>query len=100
MNPCGVGIAATSQEAYAKALACDPVSAFGGIVALNRVLDADCARELIKIFLEVVIAPDAEEEALNILSEKPNVRVLLTGGMPDAKEATLTVRSIAGGILV
>ena len=100
MNPCGVGIAATSQEAYAKALACDPVSAFGGIVALNRALDADTAHELVKIFLEVVIAPDAEEEALKILSEKPNVRVLLTSSMPDAKETTRTMRSIAGGLLV
>ena len=100
MNPCGAAAAASSREAYAKALACDPISAFGGIVALNRTLDADTAHELVKIFLEVVIAPDAEEEALKILSEKPNIRVLLTGGMPAPDEATQTMRSIAGAVLV
>ncbi len=100
MNPCGVAHAGTQREAYLKALACDPVSAFGGIVALNRPLDAAIAEELVKIFLEVVIAPDAEEAALKILSSKPNVRVLLTGEVPDAKATGLTVRSIAGGYLV
>ena len=100
MNPCGAAVAASSREAYAKALAGDPISAFGGIVALNRTLDADTAHELVKIFLEVVIAPDAEEEALKILSEKPNIRVLLTGGMPAPDEATQTMRSIAGAVLV
>lgn len=99
-NPCGVALATTPKDAYQKALMCDPVSAFGGIVALNRTLDADIARELVKIFLEVIIAPDADEEALKILSEKPNVRVLLTDGMPDSEESNLTVRSIAGGFLV
>ena len=99
-NPCGVALAATPKDAFQKALACDPVSAFGGIVALNRTLDADIARELINIFLEVIIAPGADEPSIEILSEKPNVRVLLTGGMPDPKESNLTMRSIAGGLLV
>ena len=99
-NPCGVALGVNPREAYMKALACDSVSAFGGIVALNRPLDAECARELVKIFLEVVIAPKADEEALQVLSEKQNVRVLLTDGMPNPKEPSLTMRSIAGGILV
>ncbi|MEY4747584.1 MAG: bifunctional phosphoribosylaminoimidazolecarboxamide formyltransferase/IMP cyclohydrolase [Candidatus Parcubacteria bacterium] len=99
-NPCGVAIAESAHEAYLKALACDPVSAFGGIVALNATLTEALATELVKLFLEVVIAPDAEDEALAILSTKPNARVLLTGGMPDPTARRTVVRSIAGGLLV
>ena len=84
-NPCGVAIAASLAEAYRKALACDSVSAFGGIVALNRTLDAEAAREIVKIFTEVIIAPDASEEAKAIIAEKKNLRLLLAGGLPDAK---------------
>lgn len=98
-NPCGVALGAAPLEAYTKALACDPVSAFGGIVALNRVLDAETAEELVKIFLEVVIAPSADDQALKIMEEKPNVRVLLTDAMPDAKASSFTYRTIAGGVL-
>ena len=100
MNPCGAAIAENVHDAYVKALACDPVSAFGGVVALNGTLTAAVATEFVKIFLEVIIAPDAEDEALQILSSKPNVRVLLTGSMPDRKEDGLMIRSIAGGFLV
>lgn len=100
MNPCGAAVGENVHEAYLRALACDPVSAFGGIVALNSKLTAVLATELVKIFLEVVIAPDAEEEALAILSAKPNVRVLLTGAMPDPAAQRTIVRSIAGGALV
>ncbi len=102
MNPCGVAICQGDAltNAYQKALACDPVSAFGGIVALNRRLDADTASELVKIFLEVVIAPLADDEALKIMAGKPNVRVLLTGGMPDPALAERAIKSIAGGFLV
>ncbi len=100
MNPCGVAVADTIHDAYMRAFACDTVSAFGGIVALNSKITADLASELVKIFLEVIIAPDAEEEALTILSVKPNVRVLLTGSMPDPAEPRTTMRSIAGGVLV
>jgi len=99
-NPCGAALGDTPHEAYLKALACDPVSAFGGIVAVNRTLDAETAKELVKIFLEVVIVPEADDEALKILSAKPNVRVLLTGSIPDPKAAALTFRTIAGGVLV
>ena len=91
--------ARTLVEAYAKALRCDPVSAFGGIVALNRKLDADAAREIVKIFTEVIIAPDADEESISIIGAKKNLRLLLTGGVPDARAAGLTYRSVSGGFL-
>ncbi len=100
MNPCGVAVAENIHDAYLRAFACDTVSAFGGIVAINSKLTTALATELTKIFLEVVIAPDAEEEALAILSVKPNVRVLLTGSMPDPSQQRTTIRSIAGGVLV
>jgi len=100
MNPCGVAVGESVHEAYLRALACDKVSAFGGIVALNSKLTAALATELVQIFLEVIIAPDAEDDALAILSAKPNVRILLTGTMPDAAEKRIAVRSIAGGFLV
>ncbi len=100
MNPCGVAVGESVHEAYLRALACDKVSAFGGIVALNSRLTAVLATELVQIFLEVVIAPDAEDDALAILSAKPNVRVLLTGTMPNPAEKRTTMRSIAGGVLV
>jgi len=99
-NPCGVATAATLAEAYRKALACDPVSAFGGIVALNRTLDADAAEEIVKIFTEVIIAPDVTEEAVAIVAAKKNLRLLLAGRIPDPKAAGLTVKSVAGGLLV
>jgi phosphoribosylaminoimidazolecarboxamide formyltransferase / IMP cyclohydrolase len=99
-NPCGVATAGSMIDAYRKALACDPVSAFGGIIALNRPLDAETATEIAKLFVEVVIAPDAETAARDILATKKNVRLLLTRDMPDADAPGLTVRSVAGGYLV
>jgi len=99
-NPCGVATGATLKEAYEKAFACDSVSAFGGIVALNRPLDADAAREIVKIFTEVIIAPDASDEAKAIVAEKKNLRLLLAGGLPDPHAEGLTFRSLAGGFLV
>ena len=84
----------------ARRCACDPVSAFGGIVALNRTLDADAAREIVKIFTEVIIAPDASDEAKAILAEKKNLRLLLAGGLPDPRARGSTFRSLAGGFLV
>ena len=99
-NPCGAALGTTLLEAYKKALACDPVSAFGGIVAFNRELDAATAEELVKLFVEVIIVPSSDDAALKVLAGKPNVRVLLTGDMPDLKQTALTVRSIAGGVLV
>lgn len=100
MNPCGVAVADNLVDAYLRAFACDTVSAFGGIVALNSTITPALATELVKIFLEVVIAPSAEDDALAILSVKPNVRVLLTGAMPDPSQLRTTMRSIAGGMLV
>ena len=99
-NPCGVAEGASLAEAYARALRCDPVSAFGGIVALNRRLDAQAASEIVKIFTEVIIAPDADEDAIAIVGAKKNLRLLLTGGLPDPRAKGLSVRTVAGGLLV
>jgi phosphoribosylaminoimidazolecarboxamide formyltransferase / IMP cyclohydrolase len=99
-NPCGVAIGATLAEAYRKALACDPTSAFGGIVALNRALDDEAAQEIVKIFTEVIIAPDASDAAKAIIAEKKNLRLLLAGGLPDPKAQGLTFRSLSGGFLI
>ena len=99
-NPCGVAIGETLVEAYEKALACDPVSAFGGVAALNRRLDADAARKIAEIFTEVIIAPDADDEALAILAAKKNLRLMLAGALPDPRAPALAVRTVAGGLLV
>jgi phosphoribosylaminoimidazolecarboxamide formyltransferase / IMP cyclohydrolase len=99
-NPCGVAEGKNVIEAYRKALACDPVSAFGGIVALNRVLDVESAKAIVEIFTEVIVAPDASEEAIAIVAAKKNLRLLLAGGLPDPRAGGLTYRSVAGGVLV
>ena len=99
-NPCGVAIGETLAEAYRAALECDPVSAFGGIVALNRPLDGATARRIVEIFTEVVIAPDADEEALEVFAAKKNLRLLLSGPLADPRRRGLTMKSIAGGVLV
>jgi len=99
-NPCGVAEGGSLLDAYRKALACDPVSAFGGIVALNRKLDAEAARAITEIFTEVIIAPDADEEAIAIVGGKKNLRLLLTGGLPDPRAQGMLVKSVAGGMLV
>jgi phosphoribosylaminoimidazolecarboxamide formyltransferase/IMP cyclohydrolase len=99
-NPCGVAEGASLVEAYRKALTCDPVSAFGGIVALNRPLDAEAARAITEIFTEVIIAPDASEEAINIVGAKKNLRLLLAGGLPNPRVQGLLVKLVAGGMLV
>ena len=99
-NPCGVATAATLSVAYEAAFACDTVSAFGGIIALNRPLDAATARAITGIFTEVVIAPDADDEALAIFAAKKNLRLLLTGDLPDATRPGLLAKSITGGWLL
>jgi phosphoribosylaminoimidazolecarboxamide formyltransferase / IMP cyclohydrolase len=99
-NPCGVGLGATLVEAYEKALACDPVSAFGGVIALNRRLDGPSARKIVEIFTEVIIAPEADEEALMIVAARKNLRLLIAGALPDPRMPTLAVRSVAGGLLI
>ena len=98
-NPCGVAVGATLKEAYAKALRCDPESAFGGVIALNRSLDAEAARDITGTFTELIIAPDASDEAKAVLAEKKNLRLLLAGGLPDPSAAGLTFRSLSGGFL-
>ena len=99
-NPCGVAEGATLAEAYRKALACDPVSAFGGIIAVNRALDAESARVMTEIFTEVIIAPEASEQAIAIIGAKKNLRLLIAGALPGARAQGLTFKSVAGGILV
>src|SRR5204863_619625 len=99
-NPCGVALGAGLRAAWDRALACDPVSAFGGIVAVNRPLDAATAAAITEIFVEVVIAPEAEPAACEILAQKRLVRLLLTGGMPDPKAPGWMVHSLSGGLLI
>ena len=99
-NPCGVAEGANLIDAYRKALACDSTSAFGGIVALNQKLDAEAARAITEIFTEVIIAPEATDEAVKIVAAKKNLRLLITGGLPDPRAMGLTVKSVAGGLLV
>jgi phosphoribosylaminoimidazolecarboxamide formyltransferase / IMP cyclohydrolase len=99
-NPCGVAAGSSLAEAYQKALLCDPVSAYGGIVAVNRPLDEVAASAITGIFTEVVIAPDADAAAIAVFAKKANLRLLLTGGMADPASKSLRIRSVAGGLLV
>ncbi len=99
-NPCGVAKGATLIEAYQKAFDCDRTSAFGGIVALNRPLDAETAQAITEIFTEVVIAPGASDEAKAMFAAKKNLRLLTTEGLPNVLDTSFTVRQVAGGMLV
>jgi phosphoribosylaminoimidazolecarboxamide formyltransferase/IMP cyclohydrolase len=99
-NPCGVALGKNLVDAYKKALACDPVSAFGGVLAFNGKLDGATAEEISKLFTEVIIAPDADEDARKILSAKKNLRLLIAGGLPDPNSKGLTFKTVAGGFLV
>ncbi|MGH6974464.1 MAG: bifunctional phosphoribosylaminoimidazolecarboxamide formyltransferase/IMP cyclohydrolase [Stellaceae bacterium] len=99
-NPCGVAVGDNLRAAWDKALATDPTSAFGGIVAVNRPLDAPTAEAIGQLFMEVVIAPTVEDAALATLKKKNALRVLATGGMPDPAGAGVTLKSVAGGYLL
>jgi len=99
-NPCGVAQGASLLEAWTGALQCDSVSAFGGIVAVNTVLDGATAEAICEIFTEVVVAPDATPEALAAFAKKKNLRLLLTGDLPDPRRKGLLVKPITGGLLV
>ena len=99
-NPCGAATGGTILEAYKSALACDSTSAFGGIVALNRPLDAEAASKITQVFTEVVIAPGADDEAKAIFAKKKNLRLLLTDGLPDPVAPGRFVKTVAGGLLV
>lgn len=96
-NPCGVALGADAADAYRRALDADPVSAFGGIVAVNRPIGAELAALLTETFLEVVVAPQIEAAALEVLAAKPNLRVLAG---PPPVGAALDLRAIDGGLLV
>ena len=99
-NPCGVATRGTLLEAWQQALACDSVSAFGGIVAVNRPLDAATAEAITEIFTEVVVAPEADEDARAIFSRKKNLRLLRTGELPDPARGSQRMTVITGGLLV
>jgi phosphoribosylaminoimidazolecarboxamide formyltransferase/IMP cyclohydrolase len=99
-NPCGVALGSNLADAYRKALACDSLSAFGGILAFNKTLDGPCAEEISKLFTEVIIAPDADADARRILSAKKNLRLVIAGGLPDPFAHGDVFRSVAGGFLV
>src|ERR1700756_467197 len=99
-NPCGVAEGPDLASAYRRALACDSTSAYGGIIALNKTLDAETAKAVTGIFTEVIIAPDATDEATAIVAGRKNLRLLLTGGLPDPRAIGLTAKTVAGGLLV
>ena len=99
-NPCGVALASSAREAYELAYACDPVSAFGGIIAFNHPLDVETAKLILeRQFVEVVIAPAVDDDALKVFSKKPNVRVLATGEWPEQASQSIDYKRIAGGML-
>ena len=99
-NPCGAAVGMNLHDAWTKALACDPVSAFGGIVAVNRPLDAVTAAAVAEIFVEVVIVPAIEPAAAEVLAQKRLVRVLEAGAMPDPKAESWLTKDVAGGLLI
>ena len=99
-NPCGVAVGETLVDAYRRALECDPVSAFGGIIALNSRLDRATAEKIVEIFTEVVVAPEADDDAVAVFAAKKNVRLLVTGGLPDPLAGGQVFRSVAGGMLI
>ena len=99
-NPCGVATGETLIEAYRAALECDSISAFGGIIAVNRPLDGATAEAISEIFTEVVAAPDADDEARAVFAKKKNLRLILTGSLPDPMRGGMMMKSIAGGMLL
>jgi phosphoribosylaminoimidazolecarboxamide formyltransferase/IMP cyclohydrolase len=99
-NPCGVAVGDDLAEIYARALACDPTSAYGGIIALNRPLDGAVAEQIVQVFTEVVIAPEADAAARAALAAKPNLRLLLTGALLPSRRGELRLRSVSAGLLV
>ena len=99
-NPCGVALGKDLKEAFKKAVNCDPVSAFGGIIALNRTLDTATVRAIGDLFVEVIIAPEADEKAIALLSERKNLRLLLSGKLPDPFIPGQTIKQVAGGFLI
>ncbi len=100
-NPCGVAVGGCINDSYERAFSTDPTSAFGGIIAFNRALDAITARNIIdRQFVEVIVAPSIDDDALAVLAEKKNVRVLTTGDLPDTKANTFELKKVSGGLLV
>lgn len=99
-NPCGVAQGTDLSTAYGRALRCDPVSAFGGIIAVNRILDGATAEKVAELFAEVVIAPDLDDDARRVLATKKNLRVLTTSTLPDPAAPGMTMKALASGFLL
>ncbi len=99
-NPCGVAEASSIVEAFRLALRCDPISAFGGIIAINRTLDSATAEEMAELFLEVIIAPNIDLDARKVLEKKKSLRVLETGSMPDPAASGVVLKPLSGGFLL
>ena len=99
-NPCGVARGTSLKEAYMRAFDCDRTSAFGGIIALNNILDAETAEEITKIFTEVVIAPGADQGARDIFAAKKNLRLLITPGLANPAAGGMAYKQVSGGMLV
>ncbi|MDC7676826.1 bifunctional phosphoribosylaminoimidazolecarboxamide formyltransferase/IMP cyclohydrolase [Asticcacaulis machinosus] len=99
-NPCGVAVGDDLISAYQRALECDPVSAFGGIVALNRRLDRKTAEKIVEVFTEVVVAPEVDDDVIEVFAAKKNLRLLVTGSLPDPLAGGNVFRSVAGGLLI
>ncbi len=97
-NPCGIAVGATIAEAHLKAHETDPVSAFGGVIAANRPVTADMARQVAEVFTEVVVAPGFDDDALAILTEKKNLRLLVAAGVPAG--GSIEIRPVSGGLLL
>lgn len=98
-NPCGVGLGKDPREAYLNALSTDPVSAFGGIIAFNKMVDLQAAEAISQLFAELVIAPSFSKEALELLKNKKNLRLIINRDKKDEKRAETTTRSVMGGYL-
>ncbi|HEY6887879.1 MAG TPA: bifunctional phosphoribosylaminoimidazolecarboxamide formyltransferase/IMP cyclohydrolase, partial [Solirubrobacter sp.] len=99
-NPCGVAVGGSVTEAYSAAFACDPMSAFGGVICVNRIVDATFAEALLKQFCEVIIAPSFTDEALEMLAAKPNMRILEDGERRGVNVAERDIKRVMGGLLI
>ncbi len=99
-NPCGVACRESLAEAFQQARSCDPVSAFGGVIAFNRCLDSAAAEAVSSMFAEVVIAPEITSQAQEILAKKPDIRLLETDGLPDASANDFMIKMVSGGFLL
>ena len=100
-NPCGAATGSSLLEAYEKAYATDPTAAFGGIIAFNKPLDLETTQTILdRQFVEVILAPAISDDAVQVLTKKPNLRVLITGELEASAATAMTIKSVSGGFLV